>query len=98
MRKNGKQWHQPKKAFRPTAGLTSYAKRTEERKAQAAFKAREKEMKYEKEAERQVSGSPCPANEEYGTKSMPEKDTGYQGQTRSQSREGAVRKARRENA
>lgn len=52
----GKQWHQPKKAFRPNSGLTSYAKRAEERKALAAIKAKEKEMKDEKEAERQVGG------------------------------------------
>ncbi|KAK8181810.1 Cgr1 family-domain-containing protein [Phyllosticta capitalensis] len=50
----GKHWHQPKKAFRPTAGLTSYAKRAEERKALAAVKAKEKELKDEKEAARQV--------------------------------------------
>ncbi|KAK7540640.1 uncharacterized protein J3D65DRAFT_600757 [Phyllosticta citribraziliensis] len=54
MRKNGKQWHQPKKPFRPTAGLTSYAKRTEERKALAAVKAKEKELKDDKEAARQA--------------------------------------------
>ncbi|KAK8203874.1 hypothetical protein HDK77DRAFT_486289 [Phyllosticta capitalensis] len=54
MRKNGKHWHQPKKAFRPTAGLTSYAKRAEERKALAAVKAKEKELKDEKEAARQA--------------------------------------------
>lgn len=53
----GKQWHQQKKAFRPNAGLTSYAKRAEERKALAAVKAKEKEMKDEKEAERQVRWS-----------------------------------------
>lgn len=50
----GKQWHAPKTAFRPTAGQTSYAKRTEDRKAMAAMKAKEKEMKDEKEAGRQV--------------------------------------------
>ncbi|EON64305.1 hypothetical protein W97_03536 [Coniosporium apollinis CBS 100218] len=53
LRKNGKQWHDQKTAFRPKAGLTSYAKRTEERKALAAVKAKEKEMRDEKEAERQ---------------------------------------------
>jgi hypothetical protein len=50
----GKQWHEPKKAFRPTAGLTSYEKRAEKRKEQEATKAREKEMKEEKAATRQV--------------------------------------------
>ncbi|EFE34851.1 uncharacterized protein ARB_06617 [Trichophyton benhamiae CBS 112371] len=54
MRKNGKNWHAPKKAFRPTAGQTSYAKRLEERKAMAVMKEKEKEMKEEKEATRQA--------------------------------------------
>ncbi|KAF4505221.1 hypothetical protein G6O67_007193 [Ophiocordyceps sinensis] len=53
MRKNGKQWHEPKKAFRPTAGLTSYEKRTKERAAMAQMKAKEREIKAEKEAHRQ---------------------------------------------
>lgn len=51
----GKQWNQPKTAFRPNAGLTSYAKRVQERKAMQVVKAKEKEMKDEKEEERQVS-------------------------------------------
>ena len=50
----GKQWHTTKTPFRPTSGQTSYEKRTVERKAQAAMKAKEKEMKEEKEEERQV--------------------------------------------
>ena len=50
----GKQWHAQKSAFRPKAGQTSFEKRTQERKALAATKAREKEMKDEKEEERQV--------------------------------------------
>lgn len=50
------QWHAPKKAFRPAAGLTSYAQRTKERAALAQMKAKEKEMKQEKEEERQVCG------------------------------------------
>lgn len=50
----GKQWHAQKSAFRPKAGQTSYEKRTLERKALAATKAKEKEMKDEKEEERQV--------------------------------------------
>ncbi|OCK81028.1 hypothetical protein K432DRAFT_351867 [Lepidopterella palustris CBS 459.81] len=49
----GKQWHQPKSAFRPNAGFGSYEKRAEERKSLAAVKAKEKEMKDEKEAARQ---------------------------------------------
>ncbi|CAM1506549.1 Fc.00g061900.m01.CDS01 [Cosmosporella sp. VM-42] len=53
MRKNGKQWHPLKKAFRPTAGLSSYEKRTKERALMNQVKAKEKEMKDEKEEERQ---------------------------------------------
>ncbi|KAL7798054.1 hypothetical protein V8C37DRAFT_399381 [Trichoderma ceciliae] len=53
MRKNGKQWHAQKKAFRPTAGLSSYAQRTKERAAMTQMKAKEKEMKEEKEEGRQ---------------------------------------------
>ncbi|KAI1844260.1 hypothetical protein JX265_010318 [Neoarthrinium moseri] len=53
MRRNGKQWIAPKKAFRPGSGLQSYERRAEERIAKAAMKAKEKEMKDEKEAERQ---------------------------------------------
>ncbi|KAH7124069.1 hypothetical protein B0J11DRAFT_580813 [Dendryphion nanum] len=54
MRKNGKQWHQTKTAFRPRSNQTSFAKRSEERLAMAAVKAKEKEMKDEKEAARQA--------------------------------------------
>ena len=50
----GKQWHAPRKAFRPGSGLTSFAQRSKERTAQSAMKAMEKGMKDEKEAERQV--------------------------------------------
>lgn len=57
-KKAGKQWHEPKSAFRPKAGNSSYAKRLEERKAMSAVKAKEKEMKEEKEAERQVRALP----------------------------------------
>ncbi|KAF4459283.1 CGRA (conserved fungal nucleolar) [Fusarium albosuccineum] len=53
MRKNGKQWRAPKKAFRPTSGLKSYDKRSQERALLAQIKAKEKEMKDEKEEERQ---------------------------------------------
>ncbi|KAI0482926.1 hypothetical protein GGR56DRAFT_670748 [Xylariaceae sp. FL0804] len=53
MRKNGKQWHAPRKAFRPGSGLMSYEKRTKLRMEAAATKAKEKEMKEEKETERQ---------------------------------------------
>lgn len=50
----GKQWHDNKSAFRPRANQTSWDKRTAERKALAAIKAKEKELKDEKEAERQA--------------------------------------------
>ncbi|KAG8631204.1 hypothetical protein KVT40_000344 [Elsinoe batatas] len=53
MRKNGKNWHDTKKAFRPTGGQTSYEKRAAKEKEQAIAKAHEKELKEEKEAERQ---------------------------------------------
>ncbi|PHH71438.1 hypothetical protein CDD80_5280 [Ophiocordyceps camponoti-rufipedis] len=48
----GKQWHAPKKAFRPTAGLTPYEKRVKERAALAQIKAKERELKEEKEEKR----------------------------------------------
>ena len=51
----GKQWHDNKTAFRPRANQTSWDKRTADRKALAAVKAKEKELKAEKEAERQAS-------------------------------------------
>ncbi len=50
----GKQWHAPKKAFRPTAGLTTYEKRTKERALMTQMKAKENEMKTEKKEARQV--------------------------------------------
>ena len=45
----GKQWHAAKKAFRPTAGQTAYSKRKELDQIKQATKAREQEMKAEKE-------------------------------------------------
>ncbi|BAE66584.1 hypothetical protein F9C07_12832 [Aspergillus flavus] len=54
MRKNGKNWHDNKKPFRPNAGLTSYEKRLEARKHQEAVKEHERELKEEKEAERKA--------------------------------------------
>ncbi|CAG9971661.1 unnamed protein product [Clonostachys byssicola] len=53
MRVNGKKWLPPKKAFRPSAGLSSFAKRAKERALLDQVKAKEKEMKDEKEQERQ---------------------------------------------
>ncbi|KAI1618501.1 hypothetical protein EDD37DRAFT_647296 [Exophiala viscosa] len=51
-RVNGKNWHAPKKPFRPTAGQTAYSKRKEQDQIKQAVKAREQEMKDEKEQER----------------------------------------------
>jgi rRNA-processing protein CGR1 len=57
----GKQWHATKKAFRPTSGLSSFEKRAKDRVAMSAMKAKEKELKDEKEAARQVRPIPtCP--------------------------------------
>ncbi|KAH8689202.1 rRNA processing protein CgrA [Talaromyces proteolyticus] len=53
MRKNGKNWHASKKAFRPTAGLKSYAKRMQERVDYSNMKEREKELRDEKQADRE---------------------------------------------
>jgi len=52
LRKNGKNWHAQKTAFRPTAGQTTYQKRMEQEQVKKATKAREQEMKDEKEQER----------------------------------------------
>jgi hypothetical protein len=56
----GKQWHDNKTAFRPRTNQTSWDKRTAERKALAANKAKEKELKDEKEELRKVGASTCP--------------------------------------
>ncbi|KAK3116176.1 rRNA-processing protein cgr1 [Teratosphaeriaceae sp. CCFEE 6253] len=53
LRKNGKQWHETRKAFRPTAGQTPYAKRAAKQAQEAEVKKLETEMKAEKEEERQ---------------------------------------------
>jgi rRNA-processing protein CGR1 len=61
MRKNGKQWHAPKTAFRPaatstqlkTSGDKAYAKRALKQAQLAETKKLEREMKAEKEEERQ---------------------------------------------
>jgi rRNA-processing protein CGR1 len=55
IRKNGKQWHETKKAFRPVSGLTTFAKRMMKQSQADEVKKIEKEMKAEKEEERQVS-------------------------------------------
>lgn len=53
LRKNGKQWHTPKTAFRPNAGQSSYAKRVAKQADEAEIKKLEGEMKAEKEEVRQ---------------------------------------------
>ncbi|KAL8961723.1 MAG: hypothetical protein Q9183_005264, partial [Haloplaca sp. 2 TL-2023] len=53
LRKNGKQWHTPKSAFRPSSNLTPYSKRLALQKSASATKAKERELKAEKEEERQ---------------------------------------------
>jgi rRNA-processing protein CGR1 len=53
LRKNGKQWHETRKAFRPTAGQTSYTKRVAKQAQETEVKKVEGEMKAEKEEERQ---------------------------------------------
>jgi len=54
----GKQWHENKTAFRPTGGLSSYEKRQGKRKELETMKVKEKELKDEKEAQRQVWRNP----------------------------------------
>ena len=48
----GKNWHALKKPFCPTSSQTTYAKRKEKDEATQVIKAREQEMREEKEAER----------------------------------------------
>ncbi|KAF2132814.1 hypothetical protein P153DRAFT_364081 [Dothidotthia symphoricarpi CBS 119687] len=54
MKKNGKQWHDNKSAFRPRANQSSFEKRTAERTALMAVKAKEKELKDVKVAVKQA--------------------------------------------
>lgn len=86
----GKQWHETKKAFRPTAGQTSYAKRQAKDQALAVVKAQEKEMKEEKEAERQVRHAER-RHMEASTDTRTETHYGTQGEARGKGREGALR-------
>ncbi|AEO70280.1 uncharacterized protein THITE_2121503 [Thermothielavioides terrestris NRRL 8126] len=99
MRAPGKQWHAPKKAFRPGSGLTSYKQRAQARVAQAATKAKEKEMKEEKEAERQVRiGSRAREGDETLIIVLAEADTSAQGEAGCQGRERTVRAVGGEDA
>lgn len=53
----GKQWKPTKTAFRPKAGVSkSWDIKMKEKAALQAMKAKEKELKDEKEAEKQVRG------------------------------------------
>jgi rRNA-processing protein CGR1 len=54
LRVNGKNWKEPKAAFRMNKGMTSFEKRMEERKNTQAAKAKIQEMRDEKETIRQV--------------------------------------------
>ena len=97
MRFTGKQWIAPKKAFRPASGLTSYEQRVKTRVAQAATKAKEKELKEEKEAERQVRSSAADhgliCQDGMLTREPAETDTIHQGEARGEGGKGTVRAA-----
>jgi hypothetical protein len=58
----GKNWHDTKTPFRPRANQGSFEKRAAERKMLNATKAKEKELKDEKETERQVCMSQATAS------------------------------------
>jgi len=98
----GKQWHEPRKAFRPASGLTSYEKRAKDRIAQTLVKAKEKELKDEKESERQVRWfhSSRGGHRGRGLTSFPGAETHYsaKGEACRQGGEGAVREDGREDA
>jgi uncharacterized membrane protein YdfJ with MMPL/SSD domain len=87
---SGKQWHETKKAFRPSAGQTSYANRKIKDQALAVVKAQEKEMKEEKEAERQVRRD-ADTNSETATDKVTETYHSTQGEARGKGREGTLR-------
>ncbi|KAL9111961.1 MAG: hypothetical protein Q9227_003581 [Pyrenula ochraceoflavens] len=53
LRKNGKSWHPTRTPFRPSSGLTSYAKRQQAQQRTNAMREHEREMKAEKEAARE---------------------------------------------
>ncbi|KAI9885529.1 MAG: hypothetical protein M1823_002668 [Watsoniomyces obsoletus] len=73
VRKNGKQWHPTKTAFRLKAGLQSWEQRVESRKALKAVKDREKELKDDKEAERQIKERKAAKEEKERYEKMAEK-------------------------
>jgi len=88
---SGKQWHETKKAFRPTAGQTSYAKRQAKDQALAVVKAQEKEMKEEKEAERKVRQARRIHFPWTATNTLAETYHSTQGEARGKGGEGALR-------
>ena len=94
----GKQWHAQKSAFRPTSGQTSYEKRTVERKAMTALRAKEKEMKDEKEKERQVCRTIRKVSGLSAETNLLEAYTGDQRQESSKSRKGTLREDGRKDA
>jgi rRNA-processing protein CGR1 len=95
----GKQWHPTKKAFRPTAGLKSYEKRSQERVLMAQVKAKEKEMKEEKEEERQVSAKfPTVYARNHHLTTKTAQGPGHQGEASQEGGEGAIREDGREDA
>jgi hypothetical protein len=98
----GKQWHEPRKAFRPASGLTSYEKRAKDRVAQTLVKAKEKELKDEKESERQVRWFHSSRGGHQGRRliSFPNAETHYRAKREAcrQGGEGAVREDGREDA
>ena len=51
----GKQWHDTKSPFRPMAGLSSYEQRIKQQERIATTKGAERQLKEEKESQRQVS-------------------------------------------
>lgn len=94
-----------KSAFRPKAGNDTYEKRNAERVAMNVVKAKEKEMKEEKEAERVVSDRQTRERTAFITKGyraianmFTEEDNSAQGQARCEGGEGAIREAGRDNA
>jgi rRNA-processing protein CGR1 len=94
---SGKQWHETKKAFRPTAGQTSYAKRQVKDQALAVVKAQEKEMKEEKEAERQVRHDKR-RHSRTATDTDIETYHSTQGEARGKRREGTLRETGSQDA
>jgi hypothetical protein len=98
-KKNGKNWHENKAPFRPSSGLTSYAKRAEKQKQEAEVKKMEKEMKEEKEQERQVRAIVIwTCGVAMFLTLFAEESPGYQGQACREGGEGALRVARGQDA